>query len=83
MKNIFIFWIMLQLIMIGWTVAEMHNEVVDGSYDCTRYWNLGHHTVIPRWKLAIMPLILFVNYEQVSEFDAYCQGQLQEHHKLN
>jgi hypothetical protein len=82
MKNIFIFWIMWQLIVIGWTVADMHNKIVSGTYNCTRHWNLGHHVIIPRWKLAVMPLALFIPGENISESDKYCQDQLQEHHKV-
>ena len=79
--KLFIFWITWQLLIIGWTVSDMHNEVVSGTYNCTRHWNYDHHVIIPRWKLALMPLTLFISYEEVNEFDEYCQDKLQEHHK--
>ena len=67
--------------MIGLTVSDMRNEVVSGTYNCTKHWNLDHHVIIPSWKLAVAPLILFIPMENVSKFNEYCQDQLQEHHR--
>lgn len=81
MKDSFIFWITWQLVMIGWTVASMHNEVVSGSYNCTKHWNIDHHVIISPWKAAIVPLALFLPDEVHSEFDEYCKDQKFEHDK--
>ena len=57
MRDFFIFWIIFQLIIIGQTNIELHNKIIDKTWDCSQ-------RKIPTWWGIIIPLAVFVPKEQ-------------------
>lgn len=55
MKELFIIWIIIQLLVIGIGSASMHNQMVDGTYECNNYSEKA-----PVVFGAMLPLAAFV-----------------------
>lgn len=65
MKEPFIIWITLQLMMIGAAGADLNNRIVNKTYDCKR-------EVVPVWFGIIFPLAFFVPANP--QATRYCEG---------
>jgi hypothetical protein len=53
MKDLFILWIIIQLVILGMVEVNVHNEILQKTYDCKQ-------EVAPAWFGAAFPLIIFV-----------------------
>lgn len=53
-KDIFVIWIIIQLIIIGIAGVSVKNEIVNQTYDCER-------VILPMWVGICFPLVLFVS----------------------
>ena len=73
-KDIFIIWIMFQLIVLGFGSVLMHNEMVRGEYNCSR-------ETVPALIGIIFPLVVFANDVYIHK--QYC-GELydKQHNQL-
>lgn len=55
MIKLFIIWIILQLLAIGWITADINNDIVRGSYNCP-----GRQSIQSHEAFLIFPLAVFV-----------------------
>ena len=70
MKDIFIIWITIQLMFIGFAMGQISNEIVSKTFDCNK--TIITEKISP-WKLAITPLIVFIPEPQM--ITDYCNNQ--------
>ena len=66
MKDLFIFWIVIQLFVIGVTSASIENKVANKTYDC----RLPSKQNSVLWGIAF-PLVAFVPNNGLT--DLYCK----------
>ena len=69
MKDLVIFWIVAQLILIGWGVADLYNQTLDGTFEC-----LDKSQKITPYKAATLPLAFFLPNWVPDYFDEYCKS---------
>ena len=67
MKELLATWIIFQLFTIGWAMASIHNQIVDGTYKC-----VDKNKKISRLSGAIFSLALFIPTDAMSELNKYC-----------
>lgn len=67
MKDAFIIWITVQLLVIAFAVISIHNEVLDNTYKCVG----SEH--ISLWVSAVVPLAVFVPEQTLVE--DYCNNK--------
>ena len=67
MKDILTTWIVVQLFIIGWAMASIHNEIIDGTYKCA-----DQNKKISRLSGALFSLALFVPTDAMPELNKYC-----------
>ena len=65
MTKLLAVWIILQLLVIGYGMTIIRNQIVDKTFKCP---NKQDH--ISPWVTMTFPLALFVQY---SEFNDYCK----------
>jgi len=53
MRDLFILWIIIQLIAIGWAAVEGRNQIINNTYDCKR-------ETTPHWVGMAFPLVAFI-----------------------
>lgn len=64
MKDLFIIWIIMQLILIGIGMASIHNQIVDKTLKCVK------DEKISEWWTAFIPLVVFI--PDTTELTDYC-----------
>lgn len=69
MKTFLGIWITWQLVIIGWTLAQMHNQILDKTFECKSPGKISP------WKVATIPLSLFVPAENTKFINDYCATQ--------
>lgn len=67
MKKTFIWWITIQLVIIGMSSIWIHNQIVKETLDCKQY---KHDKLIPEVVGAVFPLALFIPDDHAVE--KYC-----------
>ena len=68
MKDVFIFWIFLQLVVIGWSAASMQAEIKAGEFECSTGGEAW--TFWDKATLTLIPLVFFANTDWRDE---YCE----------
>jgi len=68
MKNILCYWIIIQLLVIGWAGAGIHNQMVKGEWECSEPF------LYPYWFTMSFPLTFFTT---PNDFEKnYCKFEL-------
>jgi len=72
MKDLFIIWIIFQLVLIGVSGVSMHNEIQNETYDCEI-----RETISP-WIGAVLPLVFFMGDSLDKEVNNYCENKVNQ-----
>jgi hypothetical protein len=68
MRDIFIVWIMLQLILIGIATVDINNKISNGTYQCSS----SEERISVLWG-ALLPLTVFTDGKTEEVIIKYCE----------
>lgn len=71
MKEVFIGWIVWQLLFIGWACAKINNEIADKTYKCVA----SDDKISVGWAM-LYPLTVFIPEQR--NVTTYCDDQLKQ-----
>jgi hypothetical protein len=69
LKDLFIIWIIFQLLSIGGLFVKMENEMIEGTFQCKE------PQAISEWKGMLFPLAVFIPSSYEQQIKDYCDNQ--------
>ena len=67
MKDILFSWLAIQLVVVGYSIVDIHNKVVRKEYHCR-----DTNEIVSPWKGALMPVVFFLPEYIGEEVESYC-----------